>query len=171
MAESESSQFEHLRHKAPWALEREREAVAVCAPLRSQVNLARIVRVAGGFGLRRVICCGNAKVRAKVARDAATTVEIEVHRTLPPVLKRLREEGYTLIGVEQSTGASCLYDFEFPRRAALVFGNERLGLSPEELAYLDQVVEIPVYGLPYSFNVATSAAMVLYAYCRQYPKG
>jgi tRNA G18 (ribose-2'-O)-methylase SpoU len=30
------------------------------------------------------------------------------------------------------------------------------------------VVEIPVYGLPYSFNAATATSMAIYEYCRQY---
>ena len=36
------------------------------------------------------------------------------------------------------------------------------------LAELDDVIEIPVYGLPHSFNAATAAAMALYEYCRQF---
>ena len=44
---------------------------------------------------------------------------------------------------------------------ALVVGNERSGLTGETLAKLDEVVEIPVWGLPYAYNVATSAALVL----------
>ena len=39
------------------------------------------------------------------------------------------------------------------------------------LALVDDVVEIPVYGLPFSYNVATAAAMALYEYCRQFPEG
>ena len=45
------------------------------------------------------------------------------------------------------------------------------GLTEDLLALVDQVVEIPVYGLPYSYNVATAVAMTLYEYCRQYPCG
>jgi tRNA G18 (ribose-2'-O)-methylase SpoU len=53
----------------------------------------------------------------------------------------------------------------------LVVGNERLGIEAETLAQLDHAVEIPVYGLPHSHNAATAAAMALYEYCRQYPRG
>jgi tRNA G18 (ribose-2'-O)-methylase SpoU len=53
----------------------------------------------------------------------------------------------------------------------LVLGNERQGIDDDSLRLLDHAVEIPVYGLPYSFNVATAAAMALYEYCRQYPQG
>ena len=38
-------------------------------------------------------------------------------------------------------------------------------------AILDDVVEIPVYGMPFSYNVGTAAAMALYEYCRQFPRG
>jgi tRNA C32,U32 (ribose-2'-O)-methylase TrmJ len=47
--------------------------------------------------------------------------------------------------------------------------NERTGLGPDELELMDDCVEIPVWGLPYSYNVATATAMALYEYCRQFP--
>ncbi len=50
-------------------------------------------------------------------------------------------------------------------------GNERQGLMPDELRLVDAVVEIPVWGLPYSYNVASATDMALYEYCRQYPRG
>ena len=60
---------------------------------------------------------------------------------------------------------------ELQRRTVLVVGNERLGVEDDVLRLLNHTVEIPVYGLPYSHNVATAAAMALYEYCRQYPRG
>lgn len=165
------SPFEHLRHKPPSVLARPRELVVVCAPLKSHVNLSHIVRAAGCCGVSRVIACGHARIETKIARDGAETVELQVHRSLPPVLRKLREAGYPLIGLEQTTHSQSIHSFEFPRKMALVLGNERSGLTPEELAELDFVVEIPVWGLPHSYNVATSASMALYEYCRQYPQG
>ncbi len=64
-----------------------------------------------------------------------------------------------------------MWEFAFPRRTALVVGNERSGIEDEVLRLLDHAVEIPVYGLPYAHNAATAAAMALYEYCRQYPRG
>ena len=71
------------------------------------------------------------------------------------MLKELKAEGYTLVGLEQATNSVSLHDYRFPRRTALVLGNERLGLTDEELKLVDVVVEIPVWGLPYAYNVAT----------------
>ncbi len=165
------TRFEHLRHKQPNALIQPRALIVCCAPLRSQVNVSRIVRAAGCCGVPRVICCGHAKVIDRIARDGADAVTLETHRTLPPVLKKLRTEGWQLIGLEQTTHSESLYDFAFPRQTALVVGNERHGLDDEVLKLLDAVVEIPVYGLPHSHNVATATAIALYEYCRQFPQG
>jgi len=163
--------FTHVRQKPAVELDRPRELIVACVPMRSNVNLSRIVRAAGSCGVTKVLCCGTAKVIGKIARDGADTVEIEVHRTLAHPLKRLREEGYRLVGLEQTTGSQCLYDYRFARRSVLVVGNERAGLDEEILALVDDVAEIPVYGLPHAYNAATSATMALYEYCRQYPRG
>lgn len=165
------SDFVQERHKPPSELDRPRELIVACPPMRSNVNLSRIVRAAGCCGVRRMICCGSAKVIGKIARDAAEVLEIEVHRTLPPVLERLRREGFSIVGLEQTTDAASIFEFTFPRRCVLIVGNERSGIEPEALRLLDQAVEIPVYGRPFAHNAATAAAMALYEYCRQYPRG
>ena len=45
------------------------------------------------------------------------------------------------------------------------------GLTEEILSCVDAVVEIPTYGLPFSQNAATAAAIAMYEYCRQFPDG
>jgi tRNA G18 (ribose-2'-O)-methylase SpoU len=163
--------FIHERYKPLTPLQRPRELIVACVPLRSNINLSRIVRVASCSGVSKVIACGTAKVIGKIARDGADTIEVEVHRTLPPVLKELKAEGYQLVGLEQTTNSKNLHAFPFARKTVLVVGNERTGLADDVLRCLDEVVEIPVYGLPYSYNVATATTMALYEYCRQFPSG
>lgn len=165
------SEFVHERHKPLAELERPRELIVACAPLRSNVNLSRIVRAASCSGVLRLIACGTAKVIDKIARDGVDTIHVEVHRTLAPVLKELKRDGHQLVGLEQTTNSQSLHTFRFDRQTVLVVGNERAGLTDDVLALLDHAVEIPVYGLPYSYNVATATAMALYEYCRQFPRG
>ncbi len=163
--------FEHLRHKPPTQLERPRELLLACAPLRSKVNLSTIVRTAGCCGVEKIIACGHAKIDATIARNGADQVHIEVRRTLPPTLKNLRQQGYRVVGLEQTTNSTNLHTYVFQRKTALAIGNERLGLTEEELRFVDDCMEIPVWGLPHSYNVATATAMALYEYCKQYPTG
>jgi tRNA G18 (ribose-2'-O)-methylase SpoU len=161
--------FEQVRHRPPAPLARPREIVVACAPMRSNVNLSTIARTAGCCGIERMIVCGNARLDRTIARDGADSVQLEVRNSLPPVLRTLRRDGYRLVGLEQTTNSSDLHTYAFPRRVALVIGNERGGLTAEELELMDDCVEIPVWGLPYSYNVATATSMALYEYCKQYP--
>lgn len=163
--------FEHVRHKPPTTLDRPRPLVIACPALRSQVNLSRMVRLAGCCGVQRFIVCGSGKVDPKIARDGAETVQIETRRSLPPVLKKLSQEGYQLIGLEQTNRSQNLHHFQFPHKTVLVLGSERQGITEDVLECLDETIEIPVWGLPYSYNVATATTMAVYEYCRQYPTG
>ncbi len=165
------SRFEHVRHKPPTVLERPRELLLVSGPLRSNVNLSRMVRLAGCAGIGQVIHCGSGKLDREIARDAADFVQLTSPRSLLPVIDKLRSEGYACVGLEQTTHSSLLYDFRFSRKTALVIGSEREGLSQAVLDRLHEVVEIPVYGQPASYNVVTATTMAVYEYCRQFPSG
>lgn len=133
------------------------------------MNLSHIVRTSGCFGIRRVIACGAARLHDRIARDGADSVALEIHRSLPPVLDRMRSEGYQIVGLEQATRSESLFSFTFAARTVLVIGNERLGLEEDVLAKLDRVAEIPMAGMPHSLNAATSASIAIYEYARQHP--
>ena len=75
------------------------------------------------------------------------------------------------MALEQTTDSVDLSDYSFPRKAVLVVGNERSGLTEKILQVVDDAVEIPVFGLPFSHNAATAAAIAMYEYCRQFPDG
>lgn len=165
------SQFEHQRHKAGSVLTQAREIIVACAPMRSNVNISSIARTASACAVERLVLTGNASLISKIARDGAEELEVSIHRSLGPVLQKLRSNGYRLVGLEQTTNSTSMHDYSFSRRTALVVGNERTGLTPEILELLDDVVEIPVYGLPHSFNAAIATSMALYEYCRQFPDG
>jgi tRNA G18 (ribose-2'-O)-methylase SpoU len=165
------SRFEHQRHKPRSGLSRPREIVVACAPMRSNVNISSIARTGSACAVERLVLTGNASLISKIARDGESELDISTHRTVLPVLKRLKKDGYRLVGLEQTTNSESMYRYKFSRRTVLVVGNERTGLTSDILAVLDDVVEIPVYGLPHSFNAATAASIALYEYCRQFPEG
>lgn len=111
------------------------------------------------------------KLDPEIARDAVDSVELIHRRTLEPALKALRDDGYRLVGLEQTTDSHDLHGYAFERRTALVIGNERTGLTDQTLTLLDEAVEIPVWGMPHSYNAATATCMAMYEYCRQFPTG
>ena len=163
------TEFLHQRHKPLAPLDRPRELALVCAPLRSNVNLSRIVRAASCSGVTHLIACGNAKIDPVISRVDQQQLKVELRRSLPPVLRKLRSDGYRLVGLEQTTNSQNMHEYSFARRTALVIGNERQGLTDDLLEMLDETVEIPVYGLPFSLNVATATSMARPGSSRSWP--
>jgi tRNA G18 (ribose-2'-O)-methylase SpoU len=163
--------IEHVRHKPPTELDRPRELILACPQFNSNVNLSRIVRLLGCCGVTHLVVSGRNRVDPDIARDAVQAVHLEARSSLPPVLKRLASEGYRIVGLEQTNRSHDLMHYQFARKTVLVLGSERQGITPDVLACLHESVEIPVWGMPYSYNVATAATMAVYEYCRQFPRG
>jgi tRNA G18 (ribose-2'-O)-methylase SpoU len=164
-------EFKHLRHKPPQKLLARRQLLVACSPLRTHANLSAIIRTAGCCAVQDIIATGNVRLVDRIARDGVKSVRIAIKSSLPPALRKLKREGYTLVGLEQTTNSTSLPDYAFPAKTALIIGAEREGLSEACLELLDAVVEIPVWGLPNSHNVATANSMAIYEYCRQFPDG
>ncbi len=168
-----------IRHKPVVPLMCERGLVLACPQFRSNVNLSRLVRLAGCAGVRQLVVCGSIKPDPTIARDAIDYVEIVRKRTLTHWLKKLRSqsaagtdsESVRIVGLEQTENSRNLFDYRFHRKSVLVIGHERLGVADELLTLCHDVVEVPVYGQPLSYNVVTAATMAVYEYCRQFPQG
>jgi len=78
--------------------------------------------------------------------------------------KKLQVKSYKLqvVAVEQHKN-SIPYNkanYQFP--LALIFGNESYGVKEETLKLVDQIVEIPMYGINKSLNVIVAASIVSY---------
>lgn len=85
---------------------------------------------------------------------------------LPSWLKKQKDQGYALLGLEQTAEAKSLAGYVFPRKSILVLGREREGIPPDLLALLDQALEIPQLGLIRSLNAHVSASIALYEYTK-----
>ncbi len=168
MESGDPDKFRQLRHKPVLTPTSDAELVVACMQMRTNANFSSILRTASCCGLRRVIVEGQASIEKRIARDGAQTIEVERRRSLEPVLLQLRKEGYRLIGLEQTTNSVSLHEYRYPRKSVIVIGNERTGISEALLDILDDVVEIPMYGVPYSFNAATATSLALYEFRRQH---
>jgi len=69
--------------------------------------------------------------------------------------------------LETAEPSQSLVEAVLPEKSTFLFGNERFGLSEQELEWADGVLRIPTSGIKNSLNVANACSMVLYEYCRQ----
>lgn len=137
--------------------------------IRSAHNVGSVFRSADSFKADKIWLCGicatppSAEIH-KSALGAEFSVEWGYEKDTLSLVKRLKEEGYTVLSVEQTVNSVMLDKFkpETGRKYALVFGNEVDGVQQEVVDASDGVLEIPQYGTKHSLNISVSAGIVLW---------
>jgi len=82
-------------------------------------------------------------------------------------LHRRREEGYSIVGVEQTSSSVSVADVVFPTKCVLLLGKEKEGIPVQFLQFIDVCVEIPQLGIIRSLNVHVSGAITIWEYTKQ----
>ena len=148
--------------------------VGVLEDIRSLYNVGSCFRTADGLLLERLVLTGYTpspprKEISKTALGADRTVPWEHYADRTEGVLALREEGYTIWGLELTDEAISLEragENGFPEKLAIVVGNELHGIQPETLALCNQTVAIPMQGVKHSFNVAVAFGMVMWEVVR-----
>jgi TrmH family RNA methyltransferase len=133
-------------------------AVLLEAP-RNLGNLGAVVRVAAGFGARAVWTTGSVDPWHPAVVRAAAGLHFAVSVERVEVTDRVVGDGPLL--AFDPTGDD-LRGVTIGPDAALAFGSERRGLSPELRRRADRLVAIPMRAGVSSYNLATSVAVALY---------
>ncbi|MBF0531502.1 MAG: TrmH family RNA methyltransferase [Candidatus Omnitrophica bacterium] len=141
--------------------------VFVLNDIRSGYNVGSIFRTADGAGVAKIFLCGITgyppnQLISKTALGAEQRVPWEHERDVRVVVRRLRQEGYEIVLLEQMESSVLYQDYHPKRPVCLVVGNEISGVSETILADCDQAIEIEMAGLKNSLNVAVAAGIAAY---------
>lgn len=143
--------------------------VVVLDNVRSSNNIGSIFRTSDAFLVNKIYLCGICaqppdKEIHKTALGAEYSMHWQYFNTTEEAVLQLKNEGYTIIAVEQVVDSISLPDYspELNEKVALVFGNEVKGVQQEVVYLCDKTIEIPQFGTKHSFNIAVSAGIVLW---------
>ena len=138
-------------------------------------NLGAIARSCDAFGIQEINVIFEEQ-RAfdpkAVGKNSSTAtnkwLSYRVHQSTESALRTLKSEGCQLIATVLDPAAEPIYSADLCQpQVALLFGNEKTGLSPRAIALADKQVTIPMLGIAQSMNVSVSAALALYEVTRQ----
>lgn len=151
--------------------------VIILDNIRSHNNIGSVFRTADAFLCEKIVLCGISATPPhrdihKTALGATESVKWEYLNSAQEAVKKLKNEGYFIVSVEQVEGSVELQDFSLVkgRKYALVFGHEINGVGQDIVDISDACIEIPQFGTKHSFNIAISAGIVLWELSRKLRK-
>ncbi|SDM26070.1 tRNA (guanosine-2'-O-)-methyltransferase [Catalinimonas alkaloidigena] len=151
------------------ARQRTRHLTVVVEDSFREQNASAIVRTCDCCGIQDLHLVANSsdyQVAENIAMGARKWVDLHLYRDHPDntvaCLERLRAEGYQVVATTPHQRAATPDTFDLKRPSALFFGREKRGLSPVVFQEADAVLHIPMVGFTESYNIAVSAALVLY---------
>ncbi len=134
--------------------------------------MGAIVRTCDALGVRELIATGytpdysDERVK-KISMGAWAGVSLKKLRDLGEVREYLSSINYKMVCVETAVEAENIFDVDFETKTALIFGNERFGLSKKDLSLCDGIVKLPVFGVKNSLNVNAALTACGYEWVRQ----
>ena len=156
------------------------EIIVIAHNIRSTYNIGSIFRTCEGFGVSKIIISGyspypklpndtrlphiESKLTAqihKTALGAETIVPFEYQEK--PELNSLKEQGFTIVGLEQDERSISIKKYIAPSKIALLLGEEVKGITDDLRDQCDDLIEIPMVGQKESFNVSVATGIALYA--------
>lgn len=148
----------------------------ICLILLDQItdpqNLGQIIRTSECAGVNGIVLPENHSVGLtdsvlQVSQGAFVYQPIyrcgNVHQTL----NKLKDQGFWVIGVENSINAKPWYEIDYSGKVVIIVGSEGKGIRPLVLKTCDFLATIPMQGKVNSLNVTAAVSAILFERNRQ----
>ena len=151
---------------------RTRSLTAVFEAVHDPHNVAAVLRSAEALGLQQVHAVRHPDApdswSRRITKSADKWIDVQLHPTIEACLKQLRDEGYTIQVSDLSAGAEPIERIDFTSgKTALVFGNEKDGVSEAARRLAHGRFVLPMCGFMESFNISVAAALALFHATRE----
>lgn len=103
----------------------------------------------------------------KSSSSANKWVDFKLHTDIHSCYSSLRKHGFKILCTHLTAEAKGIHDTDFCEKVAIVFGNEKDGVSEEALNGADGNLVIPQVGMIKSLNISVACAVTLYEAYRQ----
>lgn len=149
---------------------RQRDLTIVAEDVYKPHNLSAMLRSSDAVGIGLVHAIdpsGNVPTYNETSAGADRWVEVQIHHDFQEASSVLRDQGMQLLAAHFSEQAVDYRDVDYTRPTAVLFGNEKKGVSQQAAARVDGHVIIPMLGMVQSLNVSVATAVILFEAQRQ----
>jgi tRNA G18 (ribose-2'-O)-methylase SpoU len=131
-------------------------------------NIGSVIRTANAFNVEAFHIVGRRRWNRRGAM-VTDRYQHEVHHpTVEDLIEWAESRRIPLVGIDNLPGSVPIEGYALPSPAALVFGQEGPGLTPEMRAACGVVLHITQYGSTRSINAGAAAAIAMFAWTTQH---
>ena len=140
--------------------------------IKDPQNLGQIIRTCECAGIDGIILPKHKSVHLtntvlQVSQGAFLLVDIFIENNLVNSINFLKDNGYWIIGVENSISAKKWFDMDYQDKTAVVIGSEGDGIRRLVKESCDFLATIPMKGKIDSLNVSAALSAVVFERQRQ----
>jgi tRNA (guanosine-2'-O-)-methyltransferase len=135
-------------------------------------NISAVMRTCDAVGIQDIYILNtkiprHKKWGARSSSSAAKWLTVHQFESAEECFASLRKHYSTILTTHLSNDAVSLFDIDFTKPIALIFGNEHSGVSDEIRVLADGNFIIPQSGIIQSLNISVACAITLYEAYRQ----
>lgn len=151
---------------------RQRSLAVVLENVHDPHNISAVLRSCDAVGVLDVFVIHTAEFRTrklgrKSSASAKKWVNVFYYDSTEECFAELRKKGLEIWVTHLSSDAKNLYEMELTKPIALVFGNEKDGVTEKAVELADGNFIIPMIGMIQSLNISVACAVSLYEALRQ----
>ena len=142
--------------------------------VRSLHNVGSAFRTTDAFRFEKIYLTGITgtpphREIEKTALGATQSVAWEYAESTVQIVKKLKDEGYIILIIEQTSSSVQLQQFipEAGSKYCLIFGNEVNGVTEDVLPLGDLAIEIPQFGTKHSLNVSVCLGIITWEFFKK----
>lgn len=138
-------------------------------------NIGAVMRTCDAVGIKEIYVLytedllteEHLQVGKSAASGAKKWVDVHLYQDVASCFEAIRSKYDHILATHLAEDAKSLYELDLTASVALLFGNEKDGVSKEALAYADGNFIIPQMGMVQSLNISVACAVTLYEALRQ----
>lgn len=134
-------------------------------------NVSAIFRTCDAAGVPKINLLYTIEKFPRISKTSSSSankwIEVEKFTNTEACFDELHNQGFKVYASILNKNAVNLYDIDLSQKVALVYGNEKRGVSTEAEGLADETFYIPMRGMIQSLNVSVAAAVTLYEAQRQ----
>jgi len=153
-------------------LRRQANITVVMENVHDPHNISAVMRTCDAVGIQDIYILNtkiprHKKWGSKSSSSAAKWLTVHQYTDAETCFAHLRKYYHRIYATQLSSDAISLFDIDFTKSIALIFGNEHDGVSREIKNMADASFMIPQVGIIQSLNISVACAATIYEAFRQ----